>query len=98
MTSYSSTLTRKGQATIPVELREELGMREGDKLIWTYADGSLSVTTAREIVRRTAGIFKGSVPERLEDASLAVRLALEKEAAAQGWTERWERFVDENGE
>ena len=69
---YQSTLTRKGQATIPIELREELGMKEGDKLIWTSSEGSLNVTTAREIVRRTAGIFRDTVPLPRRATSISV--------------------------
>jgi AbrB family looped-hinge helix DNA binding protein len=82
--SYQSTLTRKGQATIPIELRDELGMKEGDRLIWTYSDGSLTVTTAREVVQRTAGIFKdraselppGGIDLLLREEELALEMAM----------------------
>lgn len=29
-----SSLTQKGQTTIPIEIREELGLKEGDKLLF----------------------------------------------------------------
>ena len=86
---YQSTLTRKGQATIPIELREELGMKEGDKLIWSYSDGSLNVTTAREIVRRTAGIFRDKAP--LTRADLDQLLKEEDEAVERAMLEDWEQ-------
>jgi AbrB family looped-hinge helix DNA binding protein len=95
--SYQSTLTRKGQATIPIELREEFGLREGDKLIWSRENGHIVVTTAQELVRRTAGIFKDRVPP-LPPGGIEQRMAEEKEAAARGWTERWDRFIAENEE
>lgn len=95
--SHSTLLTRKGQTTIPVKFREQLGLEEGDRLIWTYSDGELKVASAREFVRRTAGAFKDCVPP-LPPGGLEQRLAEEKEAAAHGWTERWERFTAENAE
>jgi AbrB family looped-hinge helix DNA binding protein len=87
---YQSTLTRKGQATIPIELREELGMKEGDKLIWTCSDGSLNVTTAREIIRRTAGIFRDIVPS-LPLSELDQRLKAEEAAVEKAVLEDWEQ-------
>lgn len=85
---HQSTLTRKGQATIPIELREALGMKEGDKLIWSAAGGSLNVTTAREVVRSTAGIFKDSNVERPQ-ADLDQLLKDEDEAIEQAMLENW---------
>lgn len=95
--SFTSVVTRKGQATIPAELRDELGLKEGDKLVWTQKDGSLSVTPAVEVIRRTAGIFKDKIPP-LPPGGIEQRMKEEKDAAARGWTERWERFVAQDEE
>ncbi len=54
---YHSTLTRKGQATIPVELREKMGLKEGDTLVWRERDGIITVVSARTHVERTAGML-----------------------------------------
>jgi AbrB family looped-hinge helix DNA binding protein len=95
--SYTTVLTRKGQTTIPAELREELGLKQGDQIIWTKVNGDVRMIPAREVVRRTAGIFKDRVPP-LPPGGIEQRMAEEKEAATRGWTERWERFAAENDE
>src|SRR5215204_4870642 len=95
--SYQSTLTRKGQATIPVELQEEYGLQEGDKLIWSSEKGQIAVTTSQAVVKRRAGIFKDRIPP-FPSGGIEQRMAEEKETAESGWTERWERFAPENPE
>ena len=32
---------RKHQITIPKKIREELGIKEGDRLVWIYKNGEL---------------------------------------------------------
>ena len=39
----ASTATSKGQTTIPKEVREVMGIKEGTPLTWTYEDGELRV-------------------------------------------------------
>lgn len=58
MTSYRSTLTRKGQATIPIELREKLGLREGDRIVWWIEEGQLRMMGAKEYVRQSIAEFE----------------------------------------
>jgi len=42
-----TTLTSKGQVTIPKEIRERLGLRQGDQLIFRFDDrGALTVEPA----------------------------------------------------
>jgi AbrB family looped-hinge helix DNA binding protein len=67
---YHSTLTRKGQATIPVELREKLGLKEGDKLVWREIDGVITVVSASDHVRRTAGMLKPLIDPTIPSPSL----------------------------
>jgi AbrB family looped-hinge helix DNA binding protein len=38
------TLTSKGQVTLPVEIRRQLGLKEGDELIVTYHPTMRSMT------------------------------------------------------
>lgn len=38
-----STLTQKGQATIPLEIRKKLDLRPGDKIIFEVKDGDVVV-------------------------------------------------------
>lgn len=78
---YHSTLTRKGQATIPVEIRDKLGLKEGDKLVWREVDGAITVVSATEHVRRTAGMLKPYIdptvpPPSIEEMDAAVEAAI----------------------
>lgn len=38
-----STATSKGQTTIPKQVREAMGIKDGTALTWTYEDGRLTV-------------------------------------------------------
>lgn len=67
---YQSTLTRKGQATIPIELREKLGLKEGDTLVWREVDGLVTVMSAREHVKRSAGMLNSLIDPSIASPSL----------------------------
>ena len=81
MTEYNSVLTRKGQATIPIEIRQTLGLQQGDRIAWIQENGHIEGKRARSVTERTAGIARqyarGPAPT-IEEL---------KEAAAQGWVE-----------
>lgn len=45
----TSTITSKGQVTVPKEVRERLGVKEGDRLVFRFdATGHLVVEPERE--------------------------------------------------
>ena len=46
--AFETTLTRKGQATIPKEVRDRLGVRAGGTLRFAVDDGGRVVVSARE--------------------------------------------------
>lgn len=52
------TMTSKGQVTIPLHVREALGLKPGDKVGFIKQGDNFVVTTPREIVEQTAGVFK----------------------------------------
>lgn len=54
----TSSLTRKGQVTIPAEIRAVLGLRGGDKVAFMVARGKVEIAPARSIAERTAGALK----------------------------------------
>jgi AbrB family looped-hinge helix DNA binding protein len=58
MRSRKTVLTRKGQITVPVEMRRALGLREGDKVVCTLEGDEVRVTRFGSVVERTAGIIK----------------------------------------
>lgn len=55
-----TTITKKGQVTIPVEIRRSLGLTPGDKIGFVLEDDQLRVVRPGSVVVRTAGIFKGN--------------------------------------
>lgn len=46
---YTSTLTSKGQATIPAPVRRRLGFRPGQKIIFTEKDGNIYISPAVDL-------------------------------------------------
>lgn len=44
-----STLTSKGQATIPAEIRHELNLKPGDKIIFEIQDHKVWITKAEPL-------------------------------------------------
>jgi len=58
----TTRITRKGQVTIPKELREEFGLEEGDELLWQKAEDGIRVRKAT----RSAGrgmLVDSDIPE-----------------------------------
>ena len=55
----SSVVTRKGQITVPSEIRQELGIKEGDRVTFALNDGELTLRPTGSVVEATAGAFKG---------------------------------------
>jgi antitoxin PrlF len=55
-----STLTSKGQTTVPKEVRDALDLEAGDKLSWDIERGKITVTTDRPSFFRWEGFIKTS--------------------------------------
>jgi AbrB family looped-hinge helix DNA binding protein len=52
----TATLTSKGQTTIPKQIRDQLGMKPGDRMAFTLmADGTMLVRVKRKRVAELAG-------------------------------------------
>ncbi len=67
----TSTLTSKGRTTVPKEVREALGLQEGDKLTWEIRGGRVVVTTDLPAFYRWEGVIKnssGDVVKEMEEA------------------------------
>lgn len=69
----SSTLTSKGQVTIPKQVREALGLKAGDRINFVIApDGSVSVEPATVDLMSLEGILKprrkGVTIEQMDEA------------------------------
>ena len=64
MRELRTTVTRKGQVTVPVEIRRALGLKEGDKVVFTLDGDEVRLVRTGSVVERTRGIIKrrGRVP------------------------------------
>ena len=73
MKELLSTVTTKGQVTIPVEIRRRLGVAPHDKVAFVLHDDQVRLVRKGSVVARTAGIFKTSAPpltaEELREAA-----------------------------
>lgn len=50
-------MTRKGQVTIPVDIRDALDLHEGDRFIVRQDDHRVVLERASDALRSTAGVF-----------------------------------------
>ena len=78
-----STVTRKGQVTLPVEIRRALGIKQGDKIAFEV-DGQGVARLARQdtFTARTAGIVKTNRPPLpVEELRKAAEAAVADEAS-----------------
>jgi antitoxin PrlF len=69
----SSTLTRKGQTTIPKDIRERLGLKPGDKIKFiVHEDGSVRMVAANLTLRQLRGILRPDGPASIEEMDEAI--------------------------
>ena len=70
----SSTLTSKGQITLPLAVRRELGLDSGDKIDFVKVEGGYKLVPRRKDVRALKGRFAGRVqrPITLEEMEEAI--------------------------
>ncbi len=54
----TSTITSKGQTTVPKEVRDALNVDVGDKLTWEVRGGRVVITTARPALYQLEGFIK----------------------------------------
>jgi len=55
-----STLTTKGQTTVPKEVRDALALEAGDKLSWEIRGGRVTITTERPSLLDFEGFIRNS--------------------------------------
>lgn len=53
-----STMTSKGQTTVPKEVREALALEPGSKLRWAVRGGKVAITTERPVLYELQGFIK----------------------------------------
>src|SRR5919202_4744598 len=63
MQEHRSVVTRKGQITIPAEIRRALNIKEGDKVAFTMANNDeVKLSRTGSVVEATAGALKSDMP------------------------------------
>jgi antitoxin PrlF len=62
MTEQLTVVTRKGQVTIPADIRRALGIKEGDKVAFVLEDKQVKLTKKGSVVEQTAGALKSNHP------------------------------------
>jgi antitoxin PrlF len=71
----SATITSKGQITIPVRVREALGVDAGDRIEFVEVEkGQFAIVAATRSVRELEGLFRGkrSRPVTIEEMNAAI--------------------------
>jgi len=56
--SKSVRISKKGQFVIPKQMREALGVKEGEELLVTFEAGKVVLTRPQEYARATRGLLK----------------------------------------
>lgn len=71
--------TRKGQVTIPVEIRRLLGIKPQDRVVFSVVDGRVTLSAAPETLRSAFGAVEPL--QRPEDFGALRDRAIEDKAA-----------------
>jgi AbrB family looped-hinge helix DNA binding protein len=81
----ASVMTRKGQVTIPKEIRDRLGLRRGTKLLFLLRDEELSVRPVQGTILELKGSVKASHrPEDFVAIRETVKQAVARRARKDG--------------
>lgn len=66
-----STITTKGQTTVPLQIRESVGATPGTRLVWhVMPDGALIVRAKNRSVLELAGTLKAPKGKRVSIAAM----------------------------
>ena len=77
---YDTKMTRKGQVTVPAEIRRKMNLQIGDRVSFVSDGDTVQIEPASSWVERTKGIFHRPGMPVLSDKEL-------KEATQQAWTD-----------
>ncbi len=76
------SVTSKGQITVPIEVRRQMGLRVGDQIVFTKVPGKGSYELSRKTrsIQSLIGMFKSSKPaptlEQIDEA-IGEQIAIE---------------------
>lgn len=69
----TSTLTQKGQVTIPANIRRKLGLRTGDRVSFVQEGDHVLVKPAQSDIRAAFGLVKARRSASLKEYEAAIR-------------------------
>lgn len=70
----TATITSKGQVTIPVEVRQRLGIESGDRIEFVEIEGGYAIKPAIDDVRSLKGLLRKPLkPVTIDDMNAAIR-------------------------
>jgi AbrB family looped-hinge helix DNA binding protein len=73
-------MSEGGRVVIPAEIRQALGLKEGDSVLWELVDGEARLTTRALRLRHAQALIRRHVPASV---SLADELIAERRAEAK---------------
>ena len=68
----SMKMSEGGRVVIPVEIRRELGLKDGDTVIWELGNGEARLTTKAARIKQAQALVRRHVPAKV---SLSAELA-----------------------
>jgi antitoxin PrlF len=84
MNEQLTVVTRKGQVTIPADIRRAMGIKEGDKVAFVVEDNQVKLTRKGSVVEQTAGALKSDIPALTpQEERDAAEQAIAEEAIAR---------------
>ena len=69
-----STMTSKGQTTVPKEVRDVLDLEPGAKLTWEVRGGKVAITTERPLLWELEGFIKHGEPDPVKAVAAARKM------------------------
>lgn len=76
----NSSMTIKGQVTIPAELRERLGLKPGDKVAFLEFDGKVILQRLENRVESAFGLIKSTKSATLADMDVVIQRSRDRRA------------------
>jgi antitoxin PrlF len=70
---HSSTLTTKGQVTIPADLRKRLNLSAGDQVRFELVDGAIRLVKREDRVEAAFGLIRSDHAVSDDDLEQAIR-------------------------
>ena len=72
-------MSEGGRVVIPIEIRQALGLKEGDGVLWELLDGEARITTRLQRIRQAQALVRKHVTS---DTSLADELIADRRLEA----------------